>query len=171
MKTMTVLTALFALSAVASAGEGWETDFAAASAKAKEEGKYMLLDFSGSDWCGWCVRLDREVFQKDEFKKYAADNLVPVLLDFPRRKKLDAALVTQNRGLAQKYGVRGYPTIIVLGPEGDLVGRTGYRPGGPEAYVTHLKSLVDPHKVKSAPAEDKADEKAEEAAPAEPVAP
>ena len=102
----------------------------------------MLLDFSGSDWCGWCIKLDREVFSQKEFQDYAKDSLVLVLVDFPRQKKLPAKTVKQNEGLSQKYGIRGYPTIVILGPDGKLVGQTGYQPGGAAAYVTHLKELI-----------------------------
>ena len=127
------------------ATEDWETDYAKAAQAAKAEGKYMVLNFSGSDWCGWCIRLDKEVFAKDAFKTYASEKLVPVLLDFPRRKKLSTALTTQNNKLRVKYGIRGYPSIIVLDPDGKLVGRTGYKAGGPEAYVKHLDDIIAKH--------------------------
>jgi thioredoxin-related protein len=146
----------------AEAADGWKTDFQKAAKEAKESGKYMLLDFSGSDWCGWCIRLDQEVFSKKEFKEYAEENLVRVLLDFPRRKPQGKELKQQNRALMKKYGVRGFPTIIVLSPTGQLVGRTGYRAGGPEKYVEHLKGIIEAHKAKVKEAEKKADEAAGE---------
>ena len=65
------------------------------------------------------------------------------MLDFPRKKKLSEAEKKQNAELAKKYGIRGYPTVIVLSPEGKLVGKTGYQKGGPEAYVKHLQTLID----------------------------
>lgn len=118
------------------------TDFEAAKAKAVAEQKPMLLDFTGSDWCGWCIKLDKEVFSQQAFQAYAADSLVLVELDFPRRKAQSDELKAQNEALAQKYNIRGFPTIVVLSPEGELLERTGYRPGGPEAYVDHLKAIV-----------------------------
>ena len=118
------------------------TDFEAAQAKARAEQKPLLLDFTGSDWCGWCIRLDQEVFSRDAFKVFAESELVLVELDFPRRSKQSAALVQQNERLAQKYGVRGFPTILLLSPEGGLIARTGYREGGAEAYVAHLRELI-----------------------------
>jgi len=127
---------------------GWETDFARASARAKESGKYMLLDFSGSDWCGWCVRLEKEVFSQEQFRRYAADNLVCVLLDFPRRKAQSPEVKKQNQKLSETYGIKGFPTVLVLSPDGELVGKTGYRPGGAEAYVQHLKAMIDPHRAR-----------------------
>jgi len=128
------------------AGGLWETDFEKAADAAKASHRYMLLDFSGSDWCGWCVRLDEEVFSRKDFKDYAKENLVCVLLDFPRRKSLKKSLKEQNQQLAAKYGIRGYPSVVILSPEGDKVGRTGYRKGGAEEYVGHLKSIIDPHR-------------------------
>lgn len=124
------------------AGEGWMTDFEAAQAKAKAENKPLLIDFTGSDWCGWCIRLDEEVFSQPAFSQYAADELILVEIDFPRRKSQPAELKEQNQALMQKYGIRGYPTILVLSPEGELIEKTGYRRGGAEAYVAHIKEIL-----------------------------
>ena len=126
----------------------WETDFKKASATAKKSGKYMLLDFTGSDWCGWCIKLDDEVFSKSSFKSYARGNLVRVMLDFPRNKRMSKKLISQNAELAKKYGVSGYPTVLILSPDGDLVGKTGYKKGGPKKYVEHLTAMIDNHKAK-----------------------
>ena len=87
--------------------KSWETDFEKASEEAKESGKYMLLDFSGSDWCGWCIKLEKEVFKKSDFKKFAKDNLVCVLIDFPNKKRQSKKEKAQNAELAKKFGVRG----------------------------------------------------------------
>lgn len=127
---------------------GWETDFAKASTNASKSGLYMLLDFSGSDWCGWCVKLDEEVFSKGDFKKFAKENLVCVLVDFPHQKTQSKKLKEKNAELAKKYGVQGYPTVIILSPEGDLVARTGYQEGGAKKYVENLKKMIDEHKQK-----------------------
>ena len=126
----------------------WDTDFGEASARAKEQGMYMLLDFSGSDWCGWCIKLDEEVFSRNAFQTFAKDSLVCVLLDFPRRKPQSDRLKEQNQALAQRYGVQGFPTVLILSPDGDPVERTGYRRGGPEKYVEHLKEIINKHKAK-----------------------
>ena len=120
----------------------WLIDFKAAQAKAKAENKPMLLDFTGSDWCVWCVRLTQEVFSKEAFKAYAAESLVLVELDFPSRKPQSEVTKLQNEALAQKYGIRGFPTIVLLSPEGELIGRTGYQRGGPEKYIEHLKEIL-----------------------------
>lgn len=154
-----------ALGAVAHGG-GWETDFEKASAAAGKEGKYMLLDFSGSDWCGWCIRLDKEVFSTDEFKKFAGENLVCVLVDFPKAKEQDDALKAQNKKLAKKYGIRGYPTVIILAPDGALAGTTGYQEGGPVKYIEHLKGIIDGHKLKN-PGKAAGQQQPQEAGPAQ----
>jgi protein disulfide-isomerase len=130
------------LAATALAGDGWMTDFEAAKAKAKAENKPMLLDFTGSDWCGWCIKLDEEVFGEAAFKEYASAELVLVEIDFPRGKEQSAELKAQNEKLAEQYGVRGFPTILVLSPEGKLIEQTGYQRGGPEAYVQHIKGIL-----------------------------
>lgn len=124
------------------AGLTWETDFEAAQAKAKASGKPMLLDFTGSDWCGWCIRLDKEVFSKPEFAAFASQALVLVELDFPRGKPQSEAIKKQNEALAQKYGVRGFPTILLLSADGKLLAETGYQKGGAAKYVAHLKELL-----------------------------
>ena len=124
------------------AGEGWMTDFEAAQAKAKAENKPLLLDFTGSDWCGWCIKLDEEVFSQAAFSEYAAAELVLVEIDFPRRTEQSDKLKAQNEALSQQYGVRGFPTILVLSSEGELIEKTGYRRGGAEAYVQHIKEIL-----------------------------
>lgn len=123
-------------------GADWMTDFEAAKSKAQAEGKPMLLDFTGSDWCIWCVRLTDEVFSRKAFVDYADDELVLVKIDFPRDKPQSDELKAQNKALAEKYGIRGFPTIILLSPEGEMIEKTGYRRGGPDEYVSHLKSLL-----------------------------
>jgi len=126
----------------------WETDFKKASSAAKASGKYMLLDFSGSDWCGWCIRLEKEVFSQDAFKDFAEKNLVCVLVDFPRAKEQTEELKRQNLDLERKYDIKGYPTIIVLSPDGKPVAKTGYLQGGPWEYARHLKKIIEDYKAK-----------------------
>ncbi|MEI8038247.1 MAG: thioredoxin family protein [Verrucomicrobiota bacterium] len=120
----------------------WETDFDVAKQRARDEKKPMLLDFTGSDWCGWCMKLKKEVFDTPEFRQYAKDKLVLVEVDFPHTKRLPKALKEQNEKLAQEYGIHGYPTITLLDPQGAKVAETGYQEGGPEKYIEHLKSLL-----------------------------
>lgn len=122
-------------------GDGWETGFAAAKAKAKKEGKDLLLNFTGSDWCIWCHRLHDEVFAKEHFEKEATKYFVLVELDFPREKKLPEETVEQNRKLQELFEIEGFPTIVLTDAEGRAYARTGYRPGGAEKYVEHLLEL------------------------------
>jgi protein disulfide-isomerase len=128
-------------SSVALAAAGWDDDYAKAVAQAKTEKKMVLLDFTGSDWCGWCMKLDKEVFSKPEFKDYAKQNLVLVEVDFPQAKRQTKKLKEQNEKLQQEHGVQGYPTIIVLNSEGKKVGKLGYQEGGPKAFIAKLDEL------------------------------
>ena len=125
----------------ASAKPGWLTDFKQAEEKAKADKKLMLLDFTGSDWCGWCIRLDREVFAKPEFQEYADKNLVLMEVDFPQGKAQTAEQKAQNQQLAIQHGIQGFPTIIVLNAEGRKVAQLGYMPGGPAAFIAALEKL------------------------------
>ena len=120
---------------------GWVTDQPKALEKAKTEKKLVLMDFTGSDWCGWCMKLDKEVFSTPEFQKYAQDHLVLVELDFPHKKVLAPNLKSQNEALQQKYSIQGYPSIIVLDAQGKKVGELGYQPGGPQAFIAELEKL------------------------------
>ena len=107
----------------------WLTDAAKAQAQAKAENKIVLLDFTGSDWCGWCIKLNKEVFSTPEFAKYAKKNLVLVEVDFPHRKKLSDAQKRANEALSNKYGIEGYPTLILLDGSGKKVGELSYSDG------------------------------------------
>lgn len=119
----------------------WLDDFEAAKALAKETGRLILADFSGSDWCGWCIKLDQEVFRQPAFQTYAAENLVLFLADFPRGHKLPETTVKQNEALMGRYQVEGFPTVLLLSADGKVVGRTGYQKGGAESYIQHLQEL------------------------------
>lgn len=100
----------------------WMTDLDAAKAKAAAENKAVLVDFTGSDWCGWCVRLRKVVLDTPEFEAYAKDKFVFMEVDLPQNPKFDPALRARNEELAKQYGVDGFPTIMVLTPQGELAG-------------------------------------------------
>lgn len=141
--SLSVLVGVCVLVGCAPAGEDlWQTDFTAAKAKAKAENKLLLVDFTGSDWCGWCIRLKQEVFDQELFQSEAPKQFVLVELDFPRQKQLSAALKEQNDRLARQYKIQGYPTILVLDADGAVIARTGYQAGGPEKYMRHLVAFV-----------------------------
>ena len=119
MKTLILATlALITTCALAEPKAGWSEDYKGSLSKAKEEKKKVLLDFTGSDWCGWCIKLDKEVFSQDEFKKLAEKELVLVELDYPRSKTLPEELKKQNAGLKDKFKIDGYPTIIQVSSSG-----------------------------------------------------
>jgi len=120
----------------------WLTNLEAAKKEAAVKQLPILVNVAGSDWCGWCIKLDSEVFSKREFKEYAKENLVLVLADFPSRKKQSDAIKQQNKTLAGKYGVQGFPTVLLLDANGKVLARTGYREGGAEKYVAHLKKAL-----------------------------
>lgn len=139
----TLLACISTLSLSLGAESLWMHDFEAAKAKAAKEGKPILINFTGTDWCGWCIKLEKEVFTQKAFQDYAKEHLVLVEIDFPKKKEQSAELKEQNKKLDKEYGVEGYPTIYLLDAAGKkLTDDIGYREGGPEAYVEHLKSLL-----------------------------
>ena len=123
-------------------GLDWQTNLEKAIAEAKTENKAVLVNFTGSDWCIWCKRLSSEVFQQKDFKNYAEKNLILVKLDFPKNIEQTQATKYYNNSLAQKYGIQGFPTILIFNDKGDLVAKTGYQPGGAANYVEHIKSYL-----------------------------
>ncbi len=143
MRKIATVIALFASCLYLSAGElQWETKFEKAREIAKKENKSILINFTGSDWCGWCKRLKREVFRKEEFADFVNKELVLLEVDFPQYKKLSSAQRKANASLAKKYGVMGYPTIFIVDAEGKELLRTGYLPGGVKSYIDHLRPYV-----------------------------
>ena len=126
---------------VSATGTQWLTDLAKAQALAKAENKMVLLDFTGSDWCPWCIRLKNEVFSQPEFIAYANKNLVLVEVDFPRHKPQSSGQKQANEKLAAQHHIEGYPTIIVLDSNGRKIGESGYKPGGPRPYVAMLEAM------------------------------
>jgi thiol:disulfide interchange protein len=126
-------------SAVAKSAEDagiWQTDYKQALAQAAQENKRVLLDFTGSDWCPGCIRMEKDVLSQPGFKKFAARNLILVKLDFPRRKQLPAAEAEQNRKLQEKFDIEGFPTYVLLDPSGKEVRRQlGYLEGGPSEFI------------------------------------
>lgn len=125
----------------AAAQAPWLQDFAAARERAAAEHKHLLLDFTGSDWCLWCKRLDQEVFSREAFAA-AGQQFVLVKLDFPGDpKQLPAAVRQQNAELRERYLVEDYPTILLTDADGRPYARTGYVPGGAAKYLEHLDGL------------------------------
>ena len=137
---------------------GWGEDFDAAQKAAAAGDKYILLAFSGSDWCGWCVKMDREVYSDKKFVRAAKKDFELVMIDSPRDQAILSPLAKkQNPGLLKKYGIRGFPCSILVHPDGTEAKRFGgYQRGGPEAFLAALK---DAAKEAGAPKKPAADEK------------
>ena len=118
----------------------WLTDMPKAVAQAKAEHKMVFVDFTGSDWCGWCKKFKAEVLTQPEFTTYAAKNLVLVELDYPHKIAQSAELKQANKALSIKYGVDGFPTLLLLNADGKELGRQGgYSKGGPAAFIAKLE--------------------------------
>jgi uncharacterized protein YyaL (SSP411 family) len=130
--------AALVLAAAARAAD-WTEDYASAVARAKKENKVVLLDFTGSDWCVWCQKTDKEVFDTAKFKDFADRNLVLVKVDFPREKAQPDAVKAQNDKLQKQYNIEGFPTLIAVKPDGTtLFTQVGYRDGGPDALIAQF---------------------------------
>jgi protein disulfide-isomerase len=131
---------LVAASATAFGATGWTDNYEKAMAQAKAENKKVLLDFTGSDWCGWCMKLDKETFSKPKFKDYAKQNLILVTVDFPQGKKLMKKIQDQNEKLKNEYQVNGFPTLVLLDADGKKLTQIGgYVEGGPDALISKLE--------------------------------
>ena len=123
---------------------GWGEDFAAAQKAAAAGDKYILLAFSGSDWCGWCVKMDKDIYSDKKFVREAKKDFELVLIDMPQNQDILSPLAKQqNRGLLKKYGIRGFPCSILVHPDGTEAKRfSGYQSGGPEAFLAALKDAA-----------------------------
>ncbi|WP_298346793.1 thioredoxin family protein [uncultured Algibacter sp.] len=143
------LTVLVSASNVAQERLTWYTDINEAMDLAVKENKKMMLFFTGSDWCGWCIKLQNEVFKTSDFEKWSND-VILVELDFPRRTPQDEKIKGQNRQLQAIFKVRGYPSVYFVSPEKlpdgrmnlNNLGKTGYVRGGAEKWLEVANSIV-----------------------------
>ncbi|MEN2399768.1 thioredoxin family protein [Flavobacterium sp. MC2016-06] len=149
------LIAFFLIGAFASQAQElkWYTDVKEAITVSNKEQKPMLMFFTGSDWCGWCIRLQNEVLKTAEFKKWATDNVVLVELDYPRSAPQTPELKSQNNELQQAFAIQGFPTVFFTSAEskdGKInfkgLGKTGYVAGGPTAWLSVAEGIVHPKK-------------------------
>lgn len=127
----------------------WYNNVAKASEIAKSQNKPLMMFFTGSDWCGWCKRLQKEVFYTPEFIKWAKEQVILVELDFPRTFQLTPEIATQNQSLQQMFGISGYPTVWFVKAEVNgtkvsftKLGSTGYVAGGPQPWITGANSII-----------------------------
>lgn len=124
--------------------QNWKSNFEEAKAEAMKQEKNILLVFSGSDWCAPCIKLDKNIWQSEEFKKYSDQNYILYKADFPKKKanQLSDTLKNQNNALAEKYNQNGnYPLVVLLDKNGKVLGMTGYKNVSPNDYLEILKSL------------------------------
>jgi len=137
---------LFSSAASWATSEAWMTDFDVALAKAKKDKKFLLVNFTGKDWCPPCKMLEGEVFHQKEFQREAGKHFVLVELDFPRSQQQMAKQTqrerARNEGLTQKHGIQGFPTVLLMDSQERPFGRTGYQPGGAQAYLKHLEPYL-----------------------------
>jgi thioredoxin-related protein len=127
----------------------WYTDVKEAITVSNKEKKPLLLFFTGSDWCGWCIRLQKEVLKTPEFNKWASENVILVELDYPRRTAQSEEIKKQNNELQQVFGIQGFPTIYFANAKVtdgktnfEGLGSTGYVAGGPKAWLAVADSFV-----------------------------
>ncbi len=127
----------------------WETDINKAISVSNKSKKPMLLFFTGSDWCGWCIRLQKEVLKTPEFAAWAKKNVVLVELDYPRKTPQSEVIKTQNAGLQEAFGIQGFPTVYFATakqkngkPSFTGIGSTGYVAGGPPAWLAAANDIL-----------------------------
>ena len=120
----------------------WRNDYPGALKQAKAENKLVLLDFTGSDWCGWCIKFEQDVLSTPKFAAYAAHKLQLVRLDFPHHSPQPDALKRANAALYGQFRVDGFPTFILVNSSGKELGRqVGYLRGGPDAFIAELENF------------------------------
>lgn len=127
-----------------SAAPAWSTDLAKAQTQARAEGKAVLINFTGSDWCGWCMKLRKDVFLKPDFAAYAQTNLVLVEIDFPKRKPLPPEVQKANHRLEQQFQVQGFPTLVLLDRNGARLSNVNYANGGTRTFLAEVEKILRP---------------------------
>lgn len=144
MKKMLFAGIMFAVATLIAGS--WTQDFDEAKRTSKKMNLPMMLDFTGSDWCGWCVLMDKKVFAEKEWDTWAKKNVVCVTVDFPSdESKVTGKIRKQNESLLAKFGVRGFPTFVLLTPGGGKeIGRTGCpgRDVTPAMFIDAVKGIL-----------------------------
>jgi len=141
---LSILIVLFQMNLIFA--QGWQLDLNEAQKKAQSENKPIILVFSGSDWCGPCIKLDKQIWKSQEFIDYANENYILLRADFPRKKdnKLTEQQQKKNYQLAEKYNTEGYfPLVIVMDKNLVILGKTGYKQMTPTEYIDHLNSFIN----------------------------
>lgn len=139
------LIAIMFVATISGYAQEWQTDFSKVKEIASQQQKPIILVFQGSDWCAPCIKLDREVWSTDSFKKYASEHYVMLQANFPRKKKnaLSETQTAANAKLAETYNKKGiFPLVVVLDAKGNVLGKTSYKKTTPEAYIKELNAFV-----------------------------
>ena len=151
MKNILLICTLFfsSLNLYSQDNNGWLINFEEAAKLSIKSGKPILANFTGSDWCGWCIRLNREVFVTPEFKDWASENVILLELDYPRRQQQTDEIKKQNRELQQFFQVRGYPTLHIFNvvitdgkTQITTLGKMGYLAGGPTPWIASANNYL-----------------------------
>ena len=145
MKRIIAVVVLIIVGVDTASAQEWQTDFTVAKEIATKESKPIILVFQGSDWCGPCIKLDREIWSTDTFKAYANENYVMLKADFPKRKKnaLSEAQTKANAQLAEIYNKQGFfPFVVVLDSNGKVLGENSYKKTTPENYIKELNAFI-----------------------------
>lgn len=122
----------------------WTMDLKAAWKLAKQKNIPVLLNFTGSDWCYWCKLMDKGVFAKKEWHKYARKNIILVTIDFPRNANIvPKKYIQRNQDLKKKYKIRGYPTYLLLTPQQKVIGKLGAsRTATPAWFIKEIQFAI-----------------------------
>ncbi|WP_233885130.1 thioredoxin family protein [Tenacibaculum piscium] len=145
MNKIIILFVLISLNISSIIAQEWHTDFNTSKAIATKENKTLILVFQGSDWCIPCIKLNKQVWNTDVFKKYAKENYVMLQVDFPRKRRnnLSEKQATSNAKLFEKYNKNGIlPFVVVLDSKGKVLGETGYKKISPENYLKELNTFI-----------------------------
>jgi protein disulfide-isomerase len=119
----------------------WHESYDTAVAESRRTGKPILADFTGSDWCHWCVKLKKDVFETSIFEGWAHDHVVLLELDYPNSGTQSPEIKKQNAELAQRYGINSYPTVLFLTADGEVIGRSKYMKD-PSAWIADADSSL-----------------------------
>ena len=125
----------------------WLDSYEEAVELSKQSGKPIMADFTGSNWCGYCVKLKKEVFNTPQFKAWAAENVVLLELDFPRPNLQANWIKEQNNMLRDRYKIEGYPTVLILNPDGSVIGSQGYKAGGPDRWIPIVDNTIQSNRA------------------------
>ena len=125
----------------------WHDSFETALQASRDTGKPILADFTGSDWCTWCIKLKKDVFETSEFKEWARENVILLELDYPKRAMQSAAIRKQNKELSDRYNVSSYPTVLFLDSEGGVLGKLGHMREPSDWIAAAMPMLVEQNRL------------------------